>query len=145
MKIQLRHNFEDIINNDGGTRESTTRVVCSNTSMKDVTGIINWASCLLIKTIVPFLFSLATVAFLWGVIQFYLNPDNEEKAIDNIASKLSVDKSLIKEVFTKYVISRIFRISIDITGLITKQKECQTNLANLSTYVWQEKYKKLEE
>lgn len=57
----------------------TVSNVCSNNSMKDVTGIVNWASCLLIKSIVPFLFSLATVAFIWGIIQFYLNPDNEEK------------------------------------------------------------------
>jgi len=53
--------------------------VCSNNSLKDITGIINWASCLLVKTIIPFLFALATVAFIWGVIQYYLNPDNEEK------------------------------------------------------------------
>lgn len=61
------------------TESPTVTNVCSNNSMKNVTGIINWASCLLIKTIVPFLFSLATVAFIWGIIQFYLNPDNEEK------------------------------------------------------------------
>lgn len=68
------------INNDGSITESPTVTnVCSNNSMKNVTGIINWASCLLIKTIVPFLFSLATVAFIWGVIQYYLNPENEEK------------------------------------------------------------------
>jgi len=60
-------------------RGNTTTNVCSNSSMHNVTGIINWASCLLIKAIVPFLFSLATVAFIWGVIQFYLNPENEEK------------------------------------------------------------------
>ncbi|MFA6251690.1 MAG: hypothetical protein WC603_03645 [Candidatus Paceibacterota bacterium] len=53
--------------------------VCSDNSMKDVTGIVNWASCFLYKVIVPFLFALATVAFIWGVIQFYLNPENEEK------------------------------------------------------------------
>ena len=68
---------ETIINDDGTTTE--TVLDCSNNSKTDVAGIINWASCLLIKSIVPFLFSLATVAFIWGIIQFYLNPDNEEK------------------------------------------------------------------
>jgi hypothetical protein len=58
---------------------TTTQSVCSSNSMKDVTGLINWGSCLLLKTILPFLFALATVAFIWGIIQFYLNPDNEEK------------------------------------------------------------------
>lgn len=57
----------------------TTTQICANHSMKDVTGIVNWATCFLYKAIVPFLFALATVAFIWGVIQFYLNPENEEK------------------------------------------------------------------
>jgi hypothetical protein len=42
-------------------------------------GIINWVSCTLVKDVVPLLFTLAVVGFIWGMIQFYLNPDNEEK------------------------------------------------------------------
>ena len=57
----------------------TVDSVCANTEMGNVSGIISWASCLLIKLVVPFLFSLATVAFIWGVFQYYLNPENEEK------------------------------------------------------------------
>lgn len=53
--------------------------VCAANSMTNIAGIINWASCLLITSIVPLLFSLATVGFIWGVIQYYLNPENEEK------------------------------------------------------------------
>lgn len=64
---------------DNGNPVVVVNRVCDSNSMTDVTGIINWGSCLLIKTIIPFLFSLATVAFIWGVIQYYLNPDNEEK------------------------------------------------------------------
>jgi hypothetical protein len=52
--------------------------VCAKLSMKDIGSIFNWASCTLIKTIVPFLFSLATAAFIWGIIQYFLNPENEE-------------------------------------------------------------------
>lgn len=59
--------------------EVTVNGICDSNSMKDVTGIVNWASCFLYKSVVPFLFALATVAFIWGVIQFYLNPENEEK------------------------------------------------------------------
>lgn len=53
--------------------------VCADASMKDLSGIVNWASCFLLKTIVPFLFALATAGFIYGVIQYFLNPDNEEK------------------------------------------------------------------
>jgi hypothetical protein len=47
--------------------------------MTDIGGIINWASCLLYKSVIPLLFAIATVAFIWGVMQYYLNPENEEK------------------------------------------------------------------
>lgn len=63
-----------------GAEEVTTASVCAaGKTMTSLTGIINWASCTLMTTIVPFLFALATAAFIWGVITFYLNPENEEK------------------------------------------------------------------
>ncbi len=52
---------------------------CKNVKIDSIANIFNWASCTLIKAIVPFLITLATVAFIWGVIQYFLNPDNEEK------------------------------------------------------------------
>ncbi len=36
-------------------------------------------SCTLIKAVVPFLFTIATAAFIWGIIQYFLYPENEEK------------------------------------------------------------------
>ncbi len=41
--------------------------------------IFKWGSCTIIQFIIPFLFTLATAGFIWGIIQFFLNPDNEEK------------------------------------------------------------------
>jgi len=53
--------------------------ICTSASMKTIEGIINWGTCVLSRSVIPLLFALAVVAFIWGVIQFYLNPDNEEK------------------------------------------------------------------
>ncbi len=54
--------------------------ICKSIDIKASIGnIFNWASCTLIQSVVPFLFSLAIVAFIWGIIQFFLNPNNEEK------------------------------------------------------------------
>lgn len=53
--------------------------ICSNAELTSITNIINWASCILVKSIIPFLITLATVAFIWGVIQYFLSPNNEEK------------------------------------------------------------------
>ena len=52
---------------------------CNATSLTNLSGIINSITCLLINNVVYLLFALATVGFIWGVIQFYLNPENEEK------------------------------------------------------------------
>jgi hypothetical protein len=57
----------------------TTIDVCKDIKFSQLTDIINWASCVMIKTVVPFLFTLATVGFIWGIIQYFINPDNEEK------------------------------------------------------------------
>jgi len=57
----------------------TSSKICDDNSMKNVKGIVNWGSCFLYKTIVPFLFALATAAFIWGVMEYYINPGNEEK------------------------------------------------------------------
>ncbi len=54
--------------------------ICKNIDLKASIGnIFNWASCTLVNSVLPFLFTLATVAFIWGVIQYVLNADNEEK------------------------------------------------------------------
>jgi hypothetical protein len=44
-----------------------------------VAGVLLWAHCVLTGMVTPLLFAVAMVAFIWGVIQFYINPDNEEK------------------------------------------------------------------
>ncbi len=63
----------------GGGSSSIADVCAANSFSLGLSGIVNYATCFLIKTIVPFLFALALAAFIWGVIQFYLNPENEEK------------------------------------------------------------------
>lgn len=53
---------------------------CQNAaSMANLKDVLVYASCFLSNYVIPLLFTLAIVAFIWGVIQFYLNPDNEEK------------------------------------------------------------------
>jgi len=66
-----------------GSTSSTTTALCSKTmSLTSIKDIINFFSCTLIQSVIPLLFTLATVAFIWGVIKFFLNPENEEKRND---------------------------------------------------------------
>jgi hypothetical protein len=53
-------------------------MTCSN-SLKTLTDFINLGTCILVKSVVPLLFALATVMFIWGVIDYFLNPENENK------------------------------------------------------------------
>lgn len=59
--------------------EVTTDSVCDKQDFVSLTGIVNWASCTLMSTIIPFLFAIAAAAFIWGIISYYMNPENEEK------------------------------------------------------------------
>jgi hypothetical protein len=45
---------------------------------KSIGAAFNYFSCTIVGYIIPFLFTLATAAFIWGIIQFFLNPENEE-------------------------------------------------------------------
>lgn len=53
--------------------------VCADVPKDTLANIINFFSCIIIKTIVPLLFSLAIAGFIWGVIQYLINPESEEK------------------------------------------------------------------
>lgn len=52
---------------------------CKDVQMDSIGNIFNWASCTLVNSVIPFLITLATVSFIWGVIQYLMNPENEEK------------------------------------------------------------------
>lgn len=56
--------------------ETITGQMPTNPTVNDV---VSWAHQLIVNFIIPFLFALATAAFIWGVIEYFLNPDNEEK------------------------------------------------------------------
>ncbi len=52
---------------------------CGAKGFGTLANILNWASCILIDSVLPLLVSLAVVGFVYGIITYFLNPDNEEK------------------------------------------------------------------
>ena len=48
-------------------------------SLNNVTDLINFFTCTLMQAVVPLLVALAVVSFVYGIIQYFLFPDNEEK------------------------------------------------------------------
>ena len=59
--------------------EAAWTIDCGVTVGSGVTGILTWIGCILTEAIVPILVTLAIIGFIWGIIEYYLNPDNEEK------------------------------------------------------------------
>lgn len=62
------------------TSDSDLRGIdCSNVNADNLKNLASFIVCFLNNYIVPFIFALALIAFIWGVMQYYLNPENEEK------------------------------------------------------------------
>lgn len=47
--------------------------------IKDLAGLLGLATCYISRYIIPLLFGIAILVFIWGVVQFISNADNEEK------------------------------------------------------------------
>lgn len=54
-------------------------ITCSGLKITDLTSFINFFTCTLMNAVVPFLVTLAVAAFVYGIIKYFLNPENEEK------------------------------------------------------------------
>jgi len=52
--------------------------VCGTAGGAGIEGLLKWGQCIL-NAVIPVLITLAVVGFIFGVIQFYINPENEEK------------------------------------------------------------------
>lgn len=70
------------------------------------------------------------------------NPDDVELMIKNISAILNVDYEHIKNLCDKYTISKIFKISTDITPIQLELNNVKDRLVNISSYIWTEKYTK---
>jgi hypothetical protein len=53
--------------------------ICAQINLDSVGNILDFLTCLIVKSLVPLLFALATVGFIWGVIQMVINPEDSEK------------------------------------------------------------------
>ncbi len=61
------------------TPGTVTNGVCSNSSIQNSIGdLFNFFSCILRTNIVSLLITIAMIGFIWGVIQMFINPNNEE-------------------------------------------------------------------
>jgi hypothetical protein len=52
---------------------------CDLGSKPKVQNVLNYATCIIGKSVIPLIFALATMMFVWGVVQFVINSDDEAK------------------------------------------------------------------
>lgn len=55
-----------------------TDITCG-LGITNLTSLIDFFTCTLMQAVVPLLMALALAAFTYGIIKYFLNPDNEEK------------------------------------------------------------------
>lgn len=63
-----------------GTCSSVSGTLNIGNSNIGIREVINWFTCLIEGSIIPLMFSIATISFVYGIIKFVLTNDSEEKA-----------------------------------------------------------------
>ena len=48
-------------------------------SIRNLGTLFQWGTCIITSAIIPLLFALALAAFIYGVVQYIINPNNSEK------------------------------------------------------------------
>lgn len=68
-----------------GASENITKLVATNTtgacdlaSNPKLQGVLNYITCIIGSSVVPLLFAIAVVAFIWGAIKFFIIDVDEE-------------------------------------------------------------------
>ena len=68
------------------------------------------------------------------------HPDELDVVIAGIAAETSINNDVVKEIFSKYTLSKILKIRTDITDLQAEKITFQNNLNNIKPYVWSSRY-----
>lgn len=77
-------NDQSIINNDQSINANTTGTCKLGlvTGKRTIGSYISYFGCLVRISILPFIFTLAVVSFIWGVVKMVTNSSNEEAQTD---------------------------------------------------------------
>jgi len=50
-----------------------------NTAKPGITNVFNYITCIINSSVIPLIFALASVSFVWGVVQYVINGDDEAR------------------------------------------------------------------
>ena len=60
--------------------------------------------------------------------------------INDVHIKTTIEKDKVKSLFDKYTITRLLKVRVDIAKIKAEKLVLETDLANLETYLWDNKY-----
>ncbi len=60
-------------------RTVTSTLFCDMGPRPSLGNLFDYASCLISRSVIPLIFALATAMFIWGVVQYVINSDEEAK------------------------------------------------------------------
>jgi len=100
---------------------------CSTLSNDTFAEIVNWAICTINQSIIPFIFVLATLVFLIGVLRFVANGADEE------ARKKGKD-FMIWGIFAMAVMISIWGLVRVITGSLNLDNDSDIRIPESPTY-----------
>ncbi len=63
----------------GMTSSSAALTTCSAIKFDSLLDILIWLKCIIAAAVIPLIFALAFLFFLWGMVQYIRNADNEKK------------------------------------------------------------------
>jgi hypothetical protein len=59
--------------------DGTGGAVACGGKIENLTTLINFFTCTIMNAVIPLLIALSVAGFVYGIMKFFLNPDNEEK------------------------------------------------------------------
>jgi hypothetical protein len=69
----------DISNLTSGIVQASNGGLCSLATNSNLQNLINYVICIISRSVIPLIFALAIVMFIWGVVQYVINSDEEAK------------------------------------------------------------------
>ncbi|MBP6883738.1 MAG: hypothetical protein KBC06_00700 [Candidatus Pacebacteria bacterium] len=69
----------DISNLSSGIVQASSGGLCSLVKNSNLQSLINYVICIISKSVIPLIFALALAMFIWGVVQYVINSDEEAK------------------------------------------------------------------
>jgi len=71
--------FDPTTVNSKATSTGSSFLTCSLSANPNLQKLLSYVTCIISTSVIPLIFALAVVMFVWGVVQFVINSDEEAK------------------------------------------------------------------